>query len=112
LYRYVTDPICGFTSSVQLWIEVLDALAAGLPSPPARLPVYVVLGERDPVCGPDPTAHKLIAQFIDAKIDRLSHCVYPEARHELFHEINREEVIRDLVGWLDQINFRAESSRR
>jgi alpha-beta hydrolase superfamily lysophospholipase len=27
--------------------------------------------------------------------------LYPEARHELFHEINRAEVTRDLVAWLD-----------
>jgi alpha-beta hydrolase superfamily lysophospholipase len=110
--RYLADPLCGFPASLQLWIEVLEALAAGLPSPPSRLPVCIMVGERDPVCGPDPTARKLIASFISAGIDRLSHCVYPNARHELFHETNREEVVRDLIGWLDQIGFRAESPLR
>jgi len=104
--RYVADPLCGVRPSVQLWIEVLDALAAGLPTPPARLPVCVMVGERDPVCAGDATALKLVASFIDAGVDRIAQCVYPDARHELFHETNREEVARDLISWLDQIGFR------
>ena len=27
--------------------------------------------------------------------------LYPGARHEVFNEINREEVTRDLITWLD-----------
>ncbi len=107
--RYVADPRCGFRPSIQLWIEVLDALAAGLPTPPARLPVCLMIGERDPVGAADPAGLKLVASFIDAGVDRLSHCVYPEARHELFHETNREEVVRDLIDWLGQIGFRDQS---
>jgi alpha-beta hydrolase superfamily lysophospholipase len=109
--RYLADPLCGFPVSVQLWVEVLNALAVGLPVPPSRLPVCVLLGERDPVCKPDPTARKLMASFVDAGVDRLSHCVYPGARHELFHETNREEVIRDLIGWLEQMGFRPRQAR-
>jgi alpha-beta hydrolase superfamily lysophospholipase len=104
--RYLADPHCGFPPSVQMWIEVLDALAAGLPSPPPRLPVCIMVGEFDPVCGVDATALKLVASFRDAGVDRIAQCVYPDARHELFHETNREEVVRDLISWLDQIGTR------
>jgi alpha-beta hydrolase superfamily lysophospholipase len=31
------------------------------------------------------------------------HKVYPEGRHESFNEINREEVTRDLIAWLDSV---------
>ncbi len=27
--------------------------------------------------------------------------LYPVARHELFNETNRDEVVRDLIAWLD-----------
>jgi alpha-beta hydrolase superfamily lysophospholipase len=27
--------------------------------------------------------------------------VYPDARHEVFNEVNRDEVVSDLVSWLD-----------
>ena len=98
--QYVADPHCGFPASVQLWVEVLDALAVGLPLP--SLPICVLAGERDPVCGPDPGAKKLVRLMQDAGA-RVTHHVYPEARHELFHETNRDEVVRDLLAWLERV---------
>ena len=100
--RYVSDPLCGAAPTVQLWIEVLGALAAGLPSPPPGLPVCLLTGARDPVCGPDPDARKLAAQFRAAGA-QVTHHVYPGARHELFHETNRAEVRQDLLAWLAAI---------
>jgi len=28
--------------------------------------------------------------------------IYPQARHELLNETNRDEVTRDLIDWLEQ----------
>ena len=28
--------------------------------------------------------------------------VWPQARHEIFNELNRDEVEEDLLAWLDQ----------
>jgi alpha-beta hydrolase superfamily lysophospholipase len=28
--------------------------------------------------------------------------IYPQARHELFNETNRDEVIADVLAWIDQ----------
>jgi alpha-beta hydrolase superfamily lysophospholipase len=101
--RYAADPLCGFRPTVQLWIDLLDALGAGLPIPPRQLPVYFMSGARDPVAAADPGAARLAASFRDAGLASVTHRVYPEARHELFHETNREEATRDLVAWLDQL---------
>jgi len=98
--RYVTDPHCGFPASIQVWIELLDALASGLPLP--SLPVCVLVGERDPVCAPDPGAKKLVRLLHEAG-SRVTHHVYPGARHELFHETNRDEVVRDLLAWMSEV---------
>jgi alpha-beta hydrolase superfamily lysophospholipase len=27
--------------------------------------------------------------------------IYPEARHEMFNELNKHEVLADLTNWLD-----------
>jgi alpha-beta hydrolase superfamily lysophospholipase len=100
--RYIADPLCGCPPSVQIWVEVLDALANGLPLPPPDLPICLMTGGHDAMCGPDSHANKLAASF-RASGCRLTHLVYPGARHELFHETNREEVTRDLVEWLDSV---------
>ena len=98
-----SDPRCGFAPSVQIWIELLQALAAGLPTPAPSLPVRIIAGEFDPVCSPDPGAIRLEAHLRQAGVRRVDRKVYPGARHELFHETNRAEVVRDLIEWLDQI---------
>jgi alpha-beta hydrolase superfamily lysophospholipase len=100
---YAADPVCGFRPTVQLWIDLLGALGTGLPIPPQQLPVYIMCGALDPVAVPDPGAQRLAASFRDAGVESITHRVYPEARHELFHETNREEVTRDLLAWLDQL---------
>jgi alpha-beta hydrolase superfamily lysophospholipase len=43
-----------------------------------------------------PLADRLLA----AGIKDLTVRVYPEARHEILNEINRAEIIGDLVAWL------------
>ena len=37
-----------------------------------------------------------------SKLSDVKAIVYPEARHEIFNETNRDEVIGDLVAWLDE----------
>ncbi len=100
--KYAADPCCGFQPSVQLWVELLDALAAGLPMPAGQMPVCLLVGECDPVAAADPGATHLVDDLHRAGVDRVAQCVYPEARHELFHETNRAEVTGDLIAWLDQ----------
>ncbi len=36
-------------------------------------------------------------------LQRVTHRFYPDARHELFNEINRDEVTRDVLAWLTRI---------
>jgi alpha-beta hydrolase superfamily lysophospholipase len=89
--RYRADPKCGFRPTTQL------------PGPPQQLPVYLIAGARDPVAAVDPGARRLAASFRDAGVASVTQRIYPEARHELFHEINRNEVTRELIAWLDQL---------
>lgn len=101
--RYIEDPYCGFDASVQLWGEVLGALAKGLPVPPDDLPVCLLAGGSDPVCAADYGGEKLAKALGGEETGRLARFVYPGARHEIFREVNRQEVVADLVGWLDSV---------
>ena len=102
---YVADPLCGFPFSTQLAIDVLDALP-GLSSPaslaPIRkdLPIYVFSGEKDPVGA---NIQGLIDALKAAGFSRLTTRIYPGARHETLNETNRDEVVRDLIAWLDGV---------
>jgi alpha-beta hydrolase superfamily lysophospholipase len=34
---------------------------------------------------------------------KLTTRLYPDARHETLNELNRDEVTRDLIAWLDRV---------
>jgi len=106
--KYVGDPLCGFPASVQLWIDLLDGWKTASSSVlrariPKTLPIYVIAGGRDPVSGNTKQLQKMLAAYGAAGLQNVEHRFYPEARHELFNETNREEVVRDLMGWTDRI---------
>jgi alpha-beta hydrolase superfamily lysophospholipase len=104
--KYVADPLCGFEVTTQLWVDVLDALSAiAEPAAQARiprdLPVYIFAGSRDPVGADTKSVQQLIAAYGRAGLSDVTHEFYPEGRHEMLNDTNRDEVTRDLVAWLD-----------
>jgi alpha-beta hydrolase superfamily lysophospholipase len=110
--KYVADPLCGFTVSVQLWSELLNAwLTVSRPEwhrrIPKHLPVLVIAGRRDPVSQGARQLEPMLAAYDAAGLKDLEHRVYPDARHELFNETNRDEVTSHLIGWLDRITCSA-----
>jgi alpha-beta hydrolase superfamily lysophospholipase len=109
--KYIADPLCGFVSSAQLYIDMLGgAIAAAKPSCqagiPKALPIYIFNGSRDPVSG---NVGQLLAAYRAAGLKNVVHRVYPEARHETLNEINREEVTGDLIAWLDTTAAKTEA---
>ncbi len=105
---YVADPRCGFGldgPAVRAMFEAARRLAdidrmTGVRS---DLPLYVAVGSEDPVNGQLALAHALIDRYRSAGLDDITFNVYEGARHEVFNEINRDEVEADLVAWLDRV---------
>jgi len=45
---------------------------------------------------------RLLAAYGKAGLTDVRHRFYPDARHELVNETNRDEVTKDLIAWLDE----------
>jgi len=106
--KYIADPLCGFPASVQLWIDLLDALgdvtsAERQARIPKRLPIYIISGSNDPVGGNTKSVRQLLDAYRKAGLERVTHRFYDSARHELFNETNRDDVTRDLIQWMDGV---------
>jgi alpha-beta hydrolase superfamily lysophospholipase len=106
--KYVADPLCGFPATVQLWIDLLQGWAAvSRPAHrnrvPKTLPLYLIAGSRDPVSGNTRQLMPWMAEYRAEGLANLAHKFYPDARHELFNETNRDEVTADLIAWLDKV---------
>ena len=104
--KYIADPLCGFELTVQGWIDVYDCLLAiereeDIARLPKDLPVYIFAGARDPVGGDTVAGRWLIAALRRAGLRDVTTRFYPDARHETLNELNRDEVERDLLAWLD-----------
>ena len=69
---------------------------------PSELPLLVMVGSEDSVGG-ERSAKALLEDYVRrAHLVDATLIVYEGARHELFNEINREEVRADLIRWLDE----------
>jgi alpha-beta hydrolase superfamily lysophospholipase len=106
--KYVADPLCGFPATVQLWLDLLQGWAAvsrvaHRNRVPKALPLYLISGGRDPVSANTRQLGPWMAEYRAAGGVNVTYKFYPDARHELFNEINRDEVTTDLIGWLDQV---------
>jgi alpha-beta hydrolase superfamily lysophospholipase len=102
---FVADPLCGFPFTTQLAIDVLDALPRvtsreSLTAIRKDMAIYVFSGERDPVGA---NIKGLIQDLKAAGFTELTTRIYPGARHETLNELNRDEVTRDFIAWLDGI---------
>jgi alpha-beta hydrolase superfamily lysophospholipase len=104
----VADTLCGFGYDVPASKAVYaGARAAAEPEKVARirhdLPIYVVVGDQDPVGDHLTRVHALVDRYRSAGVTQVELRVYPGARHEVFNETNREEVERDLLRWLERV---------
>jgi alpha-beta hydrolase superfamily lysophospholipase len=104
---YVADPLCGFgldPDSAKQMFEGARALADPEEVAQIRsdLPVYIAAGELDPVSDGTVQARAL-AERLRAGGAQVSERYYPEARHEILNETNRDEIIGALISWLDRV---------
>jgi alpha-beta hydrolase superfamily lysophospholipase len=105
--KYVDDPWCGFPFANRLVAQMsacaLDAsLQENLQRIPNALPVYFFSGTHDRVGGNGEFVEKLAALYRDAGLADVAVKLYSEGRHEMLNEVNRDEVHRDLLAWLNR----------
>ncbi len=103
--KYVADPMCG--SQHPLTYGYMQAAFGTLRDEinevervPSTLPVLLTAGERDPVGGF--TEHvRALAELLRGAGVTVSEKYYPDARHEILNETNRDEVTADIIRWID-----------
>ena len=101
---YVNDPLCGGPYTTGLWRDLMRGLYAigsdkAITRVPGTLPTLITGGELDPVGGDDGMG-KLAMHYAQTGHSRLKVRIYPEGRHEMLNETNRDEVTRDWLDWI------------
>jgi alpha-beta hydrolase superfamily lysophospholipase len=103
---YVADAMCGQVFTSGFFVDLLQGTrAVNDEARVARvrpdLPILFLAGDKDPAGagGKGPRATR--EQYAKAGVHDVTCTLYPGARHEVFNETNRDEVVSDLIAWLD-----------
>lgn len=105
--RYIADPNCGFTPSVSFLNHFFKGLRKTQNhqpfSGPHNYPVLIVAGSDDPLSKPVNGIPALEKKLSRSGITTIDKCIYEGGRHEMLSELNREEVMKDIGKWVDDV---------
>ncbi|MFJ4223027.1 alpha/beta fold hydrolase [Microbacterium sp. NPDC089695] len=97
------DPLTTETPLLKLFGPIEAAKLYGRPRRDLGhdIPLLLMVGRDDPVGGPR-SVHKLADAYrTRSGFTDVTTLVYPDARHEIFAELNQAEVRADVLSWLD-----------
>lgn len=103
---YEADPLCGFAPTPALANAMMNGLiriqkAGNLSRMNKELPVHFIAGAEDPVGNYGEGVRKAAQMFIRSGMKHVSVKLYPSCRHEIHNELNKDEVYKDISGWMD-----------
>lgn len=104
--KYIDDPWCGFVSPANLWLEFLYGFEKIYDSKqeqniPKDLPIYFISGSLCVIGNKTKWVMDMINRLKKYGIKDVTYKFYQDARHEIFNEINRDEVFKDVIIWLN-----------
>ena len=102
---YVAHPLCGFTPSSGLFRDMMVGIhyiqqPKNLDAMQKDLPVFFVAGDQDPVGSYGKGVQQACAAFKKHGMQDVAIKLYPEGRHEMLNELNKDEVYEDLLKWI------------
>ena len=105
--RYIADPLCGFVAKCSMYRDMMGGLKfltkqSNIDKMNKDAPIYFMSGAEDPVGDYGAGVEKAYRAFCDAGLHDVTMKLYPGGRHEMLNETNREEVMQDILAWLDQ----------
>ncbi|MBQ8432988.1 MAG: lysophospholipase [Clostridia bacterium] len=105
--RYNADPFCTYVFTTRAYHDLFTLVDWVSKKEHARmlpktLPLLVVSGEEDPVGAWGNGVRKVYERLRDAEMTDVTLKLYPEMRHEILNEIEKEQVWSDLLQWMEQ----------
>lgn len=100
--KFNADPMIFSETAIQVFglFEVAKLLGVPNKKLPKHLPLMLIAGSEDPLGGEKGNT-LLMNAYRRAGVEDVTLIIYPEARHEVFNELNKDEVIADVIDWLN-----------
>jgi len=103
--QYINDPYCGFVCTNSFYHDLIAVITQAAKKK-AQLktrkdfPMFFIAGAKDPVGGFGKQVDALVKFYNKNGYTAVKEKIYPECRHELLNELNKEEVYNDVLTWL------------
>lgn len=106
--RYYEDPRCRFQFTLNGFRSVLEAVHYDnqekfVRKIPKDLPIILLSGAQDPVGDLGKGVKKVEKQLRKAGILDLTCVLYPEDRHEILNELDKDQVYADILAWCERV---------
>ncbi|MDN7225913.1 alpha/beta hydrolase [Planococcus sp. N064] len=103
--KYEADPMCGFLSTNQFYVDLFTGLALIHKNAEVRkirqdLPMLLISGSNDPVGGNGEGIFKAAKQYVEAGLSDVTVYLAEDARHELLHETDKEKHFETILEWM------------
>ncbi|RLD61325.1 MAG: alpha/beta hydrolase, partial [Bacteroidetes bacterium] len=105
--KYVNDLFCGTIFTAGFYSDMLGGLLfvnnqSEINKTSKELPVYFIGGDKDPVSENGKGVTEVYQKYKTTGLTDLEIKLYPDGRHEILNEINKEEVYNDVLKWLEK----------
>lgn len=105
--KYMADPDCGFVPTVSMFRDMMGGIKfitdpENLQKMNKETPVLFIAGWADPVGENGKGVQRAYKAFINAGMKFVHIKLYPGDRHELLNEVNKDEVMNDVLAWITE----------
>ncbi len=105
--KYIADPNCGFICKISLYRDMMAGIKyitsrKNIEKMNKERPIYFMSGSADPVGEYGAGVERAYNAFCHAGQRDVMIRLYPDGRHEMLNELNRADVYRDILNWLNE----------
>lgn len=104
--KYVEDDLCGQVCTVSFYNDFFGGIMevqkkSNINNISKDIPILIFSGQMDPVGHYGKMTTSLVQSYKAVGIQDITYKLYENARHEMLNEINRDEVIQDIIRWMN-----------
>lgn len=106
--KYISDDRCGFICTTSFYYDLLKGIhdihkKGNNEKVPEYLPIYIFSGDKDPVGYFGKGVMNLYNGYKGSGVKSVKCKLYKEGRHEMLNEHNKDEVIEDILNWINEV---------
>ena len=106
--KYIRHEFSGFVYPTEFYFDLINGLwdihkEENLSKiKKLNIPIYIFSGDKDPVGYMGKGIINLYNTYNSIGVKDLSYKLYKDGRHEMLNEVNKDEVIKDIVSWINK----------